>query len=207
MARNRYLPDIQVKKYPRQSRSRLSFAALLEACAGILVEQGYEGVTTNSIAARAGVDIATLYEYFPNKESIIAELVKREFSACLNAAAQELQHSLQLSQQGAAEHIIQWTVEWMDQRKGLLSILWLDVPFVRHLPVTEQTLHDTALIIQAAAESDHRIRLADANGDVWLVTRMLFGSLLEICALPIDDPRRPALIREYIRICYRIAFG
>ncbi|HKT26847.1 TetR/AcrR family transcriptional regulator [Dyella sp.] len=51
--------------------------AILEAATYILVKDGWEGFTTNRIAERAGVNIASLYQYFPNKESIVVELQRR----------------------------------------------------------------------------------------------------------------------------------
>lgn len=51
--------------------------AILQAATCILVQEGWEGLTTNRVAQRAGVNIASLYQYFPNKESIVAELRRR----------------------------------------------------------------------------------------------------------------------------------
>lgn len=65
------------RKTPRQERSRATVEALLEATADILVRDGYAKLTTNRIAARAGVNIASLYQYFPGKEAIVAELRRR----------------------------------------------------------------------------------------------------------------------------------
>jgi len=65
------------RKTPRQDRSRATVDALLEATADILIRRGYGTLTTNRIAERAGVNIASLYQYFPNKEAIVAELRRR----------------------------------------------------------------------------------------------------------------------------------
>jgi AcrR family transcriptional regulator len=51
--------------------------AILEAAARVFAEQGFAGGTTNRIAERAGVSVGSLYEYFPNKESILVALVER----------------------------------------------------------------------------------------------------------------------------------
>lgn len=49
----------------------------MQAAADILVKSGWERFTTNSIAERAGVNIGSLYQFFPNKEAIAAELQLR----------------------------------------------------------------------------------------------------------------------------------
>src|ERR1051325_8556080 len=65
------------RKTPRQERSRATVEALLEATTDILVRGGYAKLTTNRIAERAGVNIASLYQYFPGKEAIAAGLRRR----------------------------------------------------------------------------------------------------------------------------------
>ncbi len=50
---------------------------ILDAAAQVLVEQGFERATTNGIASRAGVSIGSLYQYFPNKEAVVAALFDR----------------------------------------------------------------------------------------------------------------------------------
>jgi AcrR family transcriptional regulator len=65
------------RKTPRQDRSRATVEALLEATTDILIRDGYTKLTTNRIAERAGVNIASLYQYFPGKDAIVAELRRR----------------------------------------------------------------------------------------------------------------------------------
>src|SRR5262249_55124463 len=77
-------------KRPRQERSRFTVEAILEAAAEILVRDGYERLTTNRIADRAGVNVASLYQYFPGKEAIVAELRRRHGAAERSAAREAL---------------------------------------------------------------------------------------------------------------------
>lgn len=65
------------RKSARQTRSRHTIDCIVEAAARILEEAGMEHYTTNAIAERAGVGIGSLYQYFPNKEAIAAELWRR----------------------------------------------------------------------------------------------------------------------------------
>ena len=67
----------QPRKKPLQDRSKITCDAILEAAAHILVQEGYVGLTTNHIVRRAGVSIGSLYQYFPNKEAIVAGLIER----------------------------------------------------------------------------------------------------------------------------------
>ncbi len=65
------------RKLPKQERSKLTVDALLEATTRILIQDGTEGLTTNRVAEVAGVSIGSLYQYFPNKMTLIAALIEK----------------------------------------------------------------------------------------------------------------------------------
>jgi AcrR family transcriptional regulator len=50
-------------------------AALVDAARAVFAEQGYDGATVRSIAARAGVDAAMVNHWFGGKEGLFAEAV------------------------------------------------------------------------------------------------------------------------------------
>ncbi len=90
------------RKTPRQERSAVTCAAILEAAARILETSGSQGITTNHVAALAGVSIGTLYQYFPAKEAILAALVRQMrqdmladfMSAAREAEGKDLAHAV-----------------------------------------------------------------------------------------------------------------
>lgn len=67
-------PDTREPKRPTRKRGRERVAALLEAGATVFAEAGYDAATMTDIAARAGASIGSLYQYFPTKEDVAAEL-------------------------------------------------------------------------------------------------------------------------------------
>jgi AcrR family transcriptional regulator len=69
--------DANPRKLPRQARSKATVDAVITAAAQVLIERGYEGATTARVAERAGVSVGSLYQYFPNKEALIAVLIER----------------------------------------------------------------------------------------------------------------------------------
>lgn len=52
----------------------------MDAAARVFAEKGFSGGTTNHIALRAGVSIGSLYQYFPNKDSILVGLLERHLA-------------------------------------------------------------------------------------------------------------------------------
>lgn len=74
----------QPRKIPTQARALETVEAILAATKKVLVKEGYEGTTTNRVAEVAGVSIGSLYQYFPSKESLLAELVDRHLKKMLH---------------------------------------------------------------------------------------------------------------------------
>lgn len=61
----------QPARPPRQERSQATVRRILDATLAVLARDGVEAVTTNHIAAEAGLSVASLYRFFPNKQAVI----------------------------------------------------------------------------------------------------------------------------------------
>lgn len=100
------------RKRPRQARSVATFEAILEAAARILESLGFAGFNTNAVAELAGVSIGSLYQYFPSKDALIVELIRRERAQLSNhiveviqqSDASDLKENLKLIIQAAVQH-------------------------------------------------------------------------------------------------------
>jgi len=66
--------DSATRSKPSQQRGKERVRIILSAALELFRASGFDGVTTNEIAARAGIPIGSLYRYFPHKESIIVAL-------------------------------------------------------------------------------------------------------------------------------------
>jgi AcrR family transcriptional regulator len=71
---------VSPRKSPVQTRSGQTVETILAAATRVLVREGAASFTTNKVAEKAGVSIGSVYQYFPNKESILAELARRHLA-------------------------------------------------------------------------------------------------------------------------------
>jgi len=66
--------QITSRKQPQQARSTELVAAILEAAVQVLTKEGATRFTTARVAEKAGVSVGSIYQYFPNKASILFRL-------------------------------------------------------------------------------------------------------------------------------------
>ncbi|MCP4005663.1 MAG: TetR/AcrR family transcriptional regulator [bacterium] len=104
MAQNR---PTSARKKPSQARSQFTVEAILDASAQVFEAHGYAAGTTNRIAERAGVSIGSIYEYFPNKDSIVVALAERE----LERELQEILSLLERAEGRSLEEVLRAFVE------------------------------------------------------------------------------------------------
>ncbi len=82
------------RKRPRQARSAQTRRRILDAAAHIFSAHGYVAGTTNRIAEAAEMSIGSLYQYFPNKDAILAALIDEHIEAGEELLIQRLREGL-----------------------------------------------------------------------------------------------------------------
>lgn len=78
-----------MRREPSRERGRHTIEAVLSAAAREMEQGGLDRLTTKRIAAAAGLSVGTLYEYFPNKESIVVALITTWMDSVFDALASE----------------------------------------------------------------------------------------------------------------------
>lgn len=69
--------SIQPRKQPQQARSKQRVEAIVQAARELVGRRGSDGVSVREIAAHAGVPISSVYQYFPDKNAILWQLMER----------------------------------------------------------------------------------------------------------------------------------
>ena len=83
------------RKTPVQARSAVTVEAISEAAIQVLLSHGADKLTTTRVAERAGVSVGTLYQYYPNKESLlfaVAEDHMETMSVTMETACEQARH-------------------------------------------------------------------------------------------------------------------
>lgn len=81
---------LRPRKTAKQTRAHETRQRILDAAARVFASHGYAAGTTNRIAAAADISIGSLYQYFPNKDAILVELVRRHVTEGVAAVSEQL---------------------------------------------------------------------------------------------------------------------
>lgn len=172
---------VKPRKLPSQARSRATVDAIIQAATYILTKAGWAGLTTNAIAERAGVNISSLYQFFPNKEAVIAEVQRRHAAATRTELREVLarlsghpslhealtlivervvtEHRIAPAVHKAISEELPRTLRSLQEDQALLRAQFMSVlkPFMKNVPDPELSLYMMgvaahAIIHDAAAE-------------------------------------------------------
>ncbi|MDD3763009.1 MAG: TetR/AcrR family transcriptional regulator [Nevskiales bacterium] len=198
--------DIKVKKIPKQARAQATYKAMLDATAQILSEEGYAAVTTNRVAETAGVSIGSLYEYFPNKQSIVAAAIGRALRAVVLEVSDGLRMALkQRSERSAVHYWIRAMTEALQCRADLLRVALREVPFLWQIPEMHN-LSDALLDVARRGRERiaHRVRFDDPEASTYLLTTMVWSAILQYVLYPPQQLSRDRLTETLVDMVLKL---
>ena len=162
------------RKQPVQPRAQATVEAILSAAAGILERDGPARLTTNAVAAQAGVSIGSLYQYFPNKQALTAALIARSGNDLDRSLSQAGRDAKPMLFEGGLRLLVRSVVKHQLDRPALERALDFEG---QRLPLDDGATMRIKTTIRAFLDA-HRGRLwvsdlASAADDVQSMTRAL----------------------------------
>lgn len=111
------------RKLPLQSRSQATFEAILTATIRVL-DQHQGAFTTTQIAKVAGVSVGSLYQYFPNKQAIVAKLIEIHAMESLKRMRATLDAVQSQYIEDYIEPVIAYIVNFYYERRYVLQFMY-----------------------------------------------------------------------------------
>jgi AcrR family transcriptional regulator len=150
---------------PKQARAKFTQEALVDAATQVLRAQGYDGFNTNRVAEQAGVSIGSLYQYFPNKQSLIEAIVVRHVAVLASTIAAGLTQARALPIGEAMDMLVHATVGVYASDLDLHRVVHEQIPKHQADAAVDATLaqltHWVAELLRANRQAlrpmDHRL--------------------------------------------------
>lgn len=192
--------DLAPRKLPSQARSRATFDAIVEACTRLLPRLGYAGTTTNHVAERAGVSIASLYEYFPNKDAIVAQVAERLVDRVLRRLAKEAPRVLEAPEDDALRVWIGIVHETVARERALFTVFTYQVPYTNRLDAMQAV---SSRLLEFSQEAHRRagglVRREISPATMRLIVNLVSSTLMQLVLDPPDDVTEEELLDELAR--------
>ncbi len=134
------------RKLPQQERSRITVEAILEATTHILTEKGYDKTNTNIIAELAGVSIGSLYQYFPNKESLMVALMEQHCHEIAEIVESKLNHFFDEPPEIAIPELVKAVIAVHGINPRLHQVLSEEIPRSQRLKMQQTDKHIAELL-------------------------------------------------------------
>lgn len=106
----------------------MTFDALVEATARILVRDGFDRASTNHIAREAGVSIGSLYQYFPNKEALVVAVIEQHKREMMEVLRRTLAAVSELPIEDAMRQLVRMMIEAHRVDPALHRVLVEEIP-------------------------------------------------------------------------------
>ena len=179
---------------------------LLHAAARVLVKHGYDGATTNRIAEVAGVSVGSLYQYFPNKESIVAALIERHDAEMWETFVRLNAEHRELSMAESTPLVIDALFAAHNVEPALHRVLHEQVPRVGKLSRLRETNRKAAVMVAEMLRLRRdQIDVVDVEVSAFVVVEAVEALIHQSIELPDVDAesiKREAaiLVLRYLRV-------
>lgn len=176
-----------MRKRPRQQRSQQMVEILLEASGRVIERQGLDSLTTNCVAAEAGVSVGSLYQYFANKQELLEALLDRMALDVTRLVDGLLPQLLEADARTAVTILLTEVLAFIRSGNGRYRML------VRHWQQL-QALHVVDRLERHLAEACRRyllrhLRQFPIDNPVPMLFVMINGTLMTLVRyLSLDDP-------------------
>lgn len=137
----------------------------------VLVDDGYDAFSTNRVATAAGISPGSLYQYFPDKASILDVVVDRYWDEIADRVAASLTDRITEIGPSMVRDTIDALVTALESDRVLLRVVAEELPLARsreRLQVLERRISELATAyLTLRPEASHR---PDAAVTAWLLT-------------------------------------
>ncbi|MCA2211413.1 TetR/AcrR family transcriptional regulator [Jidongwangia harbinensis] len=187
-------------------RAELTRQRVLTAAAHIFAEYGYAAGTTNRIAERARISIGSLYQYYPNKDAILAELMTRHLHSVRVTGTYRDQSDLPDSLEDIIRMFVRTKIENHLDDPELLRIMYEQAPRTGEL-LDRVTRQEQEMVddLRDLIDRHPEVRVEDRDTAARLATAALGPIVHHLVAAPnsVDVTRLEdeltAMITGYLR--------
>jgi AcrR family transcriptional regulator len=186
-----------MRRKPTQERSRYLVETLLVAAAEVIAERGLAQTTTNHVAAQAGVSVGSLYQYFANKDELLAALFDKLLEDLNQAVDRGLPLLLEADLATMVRGLLQAGFTFIGRNEGLhleLARNWDQESSQRVLRSLERHMQEVFRLY--ALRHYREFQIDNLQAAVFVMTNSTVFTIMRWLSLPQRPCSREQLLEE-----------
>ncbi|HEY7935406.1 MAG TPA: TetR/AcrR family transcriptional regulator [Solirubrobacteraceae bacterium] len=180
---------------------------ILSGAARVLEDGGYQDASTNRIAREAGISPGSLYQYFPDKDAIVAEITHRLIDDFAGAIAPALRAAATEQPPAAVLTVLGSVLDALQQHAALLRALVDRVPAIEQQEALQSVRsHIADIVYHTLAANSRALRHADVQRMTWTIVELTQHLLVRYV---LDSPpiEREDFLADTAHIVLSLAYG
>ena len=180
------------RKIPIQTRAAVTVVAICEATIQVLLSHGADRLTTTRVADRAGVSVGTLYQYYPNKQSLLYAVFEDHMDKVARAVEIACADACHSPMSEMIKRAVEAFVDVKMQRRDISVALYKVAPDVRGPALVKQTGQRLRKAIEAMLLTAPDLKLSPDTFAIDMMLSAMSGAMRSA----LEAGASPAMFRK-----------
>jgi AcrR family transcriptional regulator len=186
------LTAFEPRKTPIQARSTVTVEAIFEATIQVLLTHGADRLTTTRVAKRAGVSVGTLYQYYPNKRSLLFAVFEDHLDKVSRAVEVACEDACHKPMSEMINLVVEAYVDVKMQRADISIALYKVAPDVGGPALVKRTGHRLRKAVEAMLLTAPDLKLSPDR----LAIDMMLSAMSGAMRSALEAGASPAMFRK-----------
>ena len=188
------------RKLPRQKRAKVTVDNILQAANELINEEGFASIGTGAIAERAGVNIASLYQYFPNRDTILLSLYEEaaaQGAIKLNALTMKIVHD---DLEVIVPKVMKLLLTHYEQNAAILLRMVNEVPEIRRATrvVSFENMMNSSIRLYLQQHPEYHAK--NTSRHIFFLRNIIVSNLQQYVTAPPSDVSKTEFLAHLSRI-------
>lgn len=183
---------LEPRKTPVQARSTATVEAIYEATIQVLLSEGGQRLTTTRVAERAGVSVGTLYQYYPNKESLLFAVLEAHMNKVAEAVEAACERARRKPMAEVVQDVVEAFVDAKMERADVSTALYRIAAEVDGPTLVRRAFQRSLKALEAALKTAPDAAL----GHEKFAIQMLFGAMVGTTKSVLEAGASPAMVQN-----------
>jgi AcrR family transcriptional regulator len=186
------LVAFEPRKTPVQARATVTVEAISEATVQVLLSQGTQRLTTTRVADRAGVSVGTLYQYFPNKQSLLFAVLEDHLERVTKEVEDACEHARHKPLTEMIKEVVEAFVDAKIARADISVALYKIAPDVGGLALVKRVTQRMRKAIARMLESATDTKTSPDEFAIQMMLAAMSGAMRSV----LETGGSPAMMRK-----------